>query len=1093
MQQLRTLSRIAFAALAGLLLILQPFVASAAVLTSRSAIFERNQPGVASNEEITFVTPSGVQSGGGDTIALNYGSTFNLSSVTFGDVDLFYGPVTGLENSASLAASPGVNIWGVSVSGNKLIFTAPSSGVLNQIPGGDHVVMRIGTNAAGGVNRIINPTGLGGGTIFLVIDGAFGDTGGFDIPIFNNTIVNVTAVVAATSTPGGGTPGGGGGGGTDGMPPTIFNVQAINITSNSATIIWQTDEPANGLVDYGLTPSYTNNASHTGYITSHSVDLSGLSASSLYHFRVTSADAVGNSASTGDFTFTTLAPPHAPVISNVQVVNITDSSAIVTWDTDIPANSVVNYGTSASYGTTITDNSSVVHHSMPLTGLTAATTYHLRVSSVASGLSSSSGDVVFSTLGDITPPANVFNFTVTPGDSRNTLNWTNPSDPDFAFVRIRARTDGYPTGPADGRFVYQGSANSILDSGLVNGTTYFYANYAYDAAGNPASGAFAQGTPNGPVIPPVIPPVTPPTTPGGTPTTTRPVTPTSTPPTTSTSTPPIVVPTSTTPVTPGIVITPEYFAANGTVQLIENAAGQIASIVGRPVSVRVPTAGLGRVPQSATIQVGSSLYALTPLLNGESWGATFVPSNRIENVPVTVTFHFADGTEARASTVISVQGMARILSREGVNPNPVALPGAKVTLYEMTVSGWQVWNGSRYGQANPMQSAADGSYGFIVKNGSYRIVAEKDGYQTQDRVIEVRQNVASVDIILPQVVETPVIGPILAVLQSPEVQQGANIAAPIAIAVAVANLALATSLFSIFNYLWFLFTQPLLLLGRRRRERWGLVYNSLAKTPIDLVAVRLVHARTNLILQTRVSDAKGRFTFRVRPGQYRIEAAKQGYSFPSAYLKGEKVDGEYLDIYHGEIINVEEETNIAVNIPMDPLVREETPRKVIFKKRLRQLQTFLGFLSPFVSLAALIISPSWLTAGLFIGQVLVYLLFRRLAKAKKPKGWGIVYDSKTRKPLGQTVVRIFDKKFNKLLETQVTDSRGNYGFFAKNNVYFVTADKTGFDRYQSKDIDLTNKEAGAIDEHIQLSRQGNKPPSTAPAPQSTPPIEPPKA
>jgi hypothetical protein len=240
---------------------------------------------------------------------------------------------------------------------------------------------------------------------------------------------------------------------------------------------------------------------------------------------------------------------------------------------------------------------------------------------------------------------------------------------------------------------------------------------------------------------------------------------------------------------------------------------------------------------------------------------------------------------------------------------------------------------------------------------------------------------------------------------------------------------------------------------------------------VDLVAVRLVHAKTNLILQTRVTDAKGRFTFRVRPGDYRLEAAKQGYSFPSVYLKDEKTDGEFLDIYHGEVIHVEEESTIAVNIPMDPQVREETPKQVLFKHRLRQLQAFLGIISPFIALGVFVISPSWLTFGLFAFQLVTYALFRRLARPKPPQGWGIVYEGGTRHPLGQVVVRIFDRKFNKLLETQVTDARGNYGFFAKKSVYFITADKSGFSHFKSEDIDLTKKEGGAVDEHIRLQKE----------------------
>ena len=52
-------------------------------------------------------------------------------------------------------------------------------------------------------------------------------------------------------------------------------------------------------------------------MTAHSVALTGLTGSTLYHFRVRSRDAAGNLAVSGDVTFTTLTPPDvtAPTVS----------------------------------------------------------------------------------------------------------------------------------------------------------------------------------------------------------------------------------------------------------------------------------------------------------------------------------------------------------------------------------------------------------------------------------------------------------------------------------------------------------------------------------------------------------------------------------------------------------------------------------------------------------------------------------------------------------------------------------------------------------------------------------------------------------
>src|SRR5262249_25532435 len=47
-------------------------------------------------------------------------------------------------------------------------------------------------------------------------------------------------------------------------------------------------------------------------VTSHSVSLGGLAASTVYHYRLKSRDAAGNLATSGDFTFTTQAAPPPP-------------------------------------------------------------------------------------------------------------------------------------------------------------------------------------------------------------------------------------------------------------------------------------------------------------------------------------------------------------------------------------------------------------------------------------------------------------------------------------------------------------------------------------------------------------------------------------------------------------------------------------------------------------------------------------------------------------------------------------------------------------------------------------------------------------
>lgn len=80
----------------------------------------------------------------------------------------------------------------------------------------------------------------------------------------------------------------------------------------------------------------------------------------------------------------------------------------------------------------------------------------------------------------------VENFKVLPGTTALTaaLSWTAPShDEDNSFVgaRIVRKTGSAPTGINDGTVVYEGTALTYTDTGLTDGTTYYYRAFAYNA------------------------------------------------------------------------------------------------------------------------------------------------------------------------------------------------------------------------------------------------------------------------------------------------------------------------------------------------------------------------------------------------------------------------------------------------------------------------------------------------------------------------------------------------------------------------------------------------------------------------------------
>lgn len=83
----------------------------------------------------------------------------------------------------------------------------------------------------------------------------------------------------------------------DTTPPVISGVSSEAYTGDTATISWTTDEPATSHVDYGTDPdSLLQSITDSAYVTEHTVELTGLSPNTQYHYRVSSEDASGNAS-----------------------------------------------------------------------------------------------------------------------------------------------------------------------------------------------------------------------------------------------------------------------------------------------------------------------------------------------------------------------------------------------------------------------------------------------------------------------------------------------------------------------------------------------------------------------------------------------------------------------------------------------------------------------------------------------------------------------------------------------------------------------------------------------------------------------------
>ena len=165
-------------------------------------------------------------------------------------------------------------------------------------------------------------------------------------------------------------------------PSLSSGPSAGSITTKKATITWSTSRSADSRVAYGTsTGSYSSvEAANSSQVTSHSIDLSGLTAGTTYYYKVKWTDGDGNQGTSDEKSFTTTA---APSVSAVAATDIGLTSAYITFTITNGSKATIQYGTTTSYGgstsQSTSNTSSGATYSVKLSDLLDGTAYHYRL------------------------------------------------------------------------------------------------------------------------------------------------------------------------------------------------------------------------------------------------------------------------------------------------------------------------------------------------------------------------------------------------------------------------------------------------------------------------------------------------------------------------------------------------------------------------------------------------------------------------------------------------------------------------------------------------------------------------------------------
>lgn len=186
--------------------------------------------------------------------------------------------------------------------------------------------------------------------------------------------------------------------------PTVIQTTFRQITSNTLSFSFGTDQPGTASMTLTNTFGYSNTKDDV-LASTHSFDFNPLSAGATYYYHFSTTDAANNVTTSSVATLTTATTTNSFYFTNL-VTNTSGNPITLQWDTNVQADSQVQYGLDANYGlgSTGTDINLGKTHVVHLNDLNSGTLYHYRILDTSPGLNTSltSPDMTFTVPGNQT-------------------------------------------------------------------------------------------------------------------------------------------------------------------------------------------------------------------------------------------------------------------------------------------------------------------------------------------------------------------------------------------------------------------------------------------------------------------------------------------------------------------------------------------------------------------------------------------------------------------------------------------------------------------------------------------------------------------
>ena len=427
-----------------------------------------------------------------------------------------------------------------------------------------------------------------------------------------------------------------------------------------------------------------------------------------------------------------------PFLFNLRHVIVSPTQAVVLWQTDEEANTILEYAPDdgvTAFGR-IADAYRVRAHEAPLSGLLPCTGYRYRARSADTyGNESISGERVLSMPCDIGEPEPIGVRVVDITDHSAVIIWTT-REPATSVVEF-GETELYGSRASLPGFV---TIHAVPLAGLLFETRYHFRVLSRDPSGNESmSGDLVfQTLPDQGTLTPTEPlPRAPGSEEGQEGAAPSPEGPSLAEPLPEMVTEPLA------PSAPPFNI--RLLGSDRTLALEGDGEGGVGVLAGSLVTVVLFPERVEDALVEAYLFFGDEIYPTT--LREDRLEALLMMPEEAGTVPLRVRVRFADGALSEHEIILRVQDQGRVFIRPLIGPAWEPITGAIVTLFYYNGTSWLLWDGGSYGQPNPLFTDGEGRYAFQVPPGLYRVEVKKQGFVPyQSEAVFVDGNVFAVPI-----------------------------------------------------------------------------------------------------------------------------------------------------------------------------------------------------------------------------------------------------------------------------------------------------------------------------------------------------------